>query len=87
MTVSGLGRADKNFKEKQKLFSEMGFSETSNVYLYDIGVGPSPFHPSMEQFARIYVSDMPAMVSFLFCIGIVERFRFDSSLLVSSVFS
>ncbi|XGW18065.1 hypothetical protein V3C99_002568 [Haemonchus contortus] len=56
-----LGRADKNFKEKQKLFSEMGFSETSNVYLYDIGVGPSPFHPSMEQFARIYVSDMPAM--------------------------
>ncbi|PIO71589.1 hypothetical protein TELCIR_06513 [Teladorsagia circumcincta] len=56
-----LGRSDKNFKEKQKLFSEMGFSESSNVYLYDIAVGPSPLHPSMEQFARIYVSDMPAI--------------------------
>lgn len=54
-----LGRSDKNFKEKQKLFAKMGFSEISNVYLYDIGFGPKPFHPSMEQFARIYVSDEP----------------------------
>ncbi|VDL66493.1 unnamed protein product [Nippostrongylus brasiliensis] len=37
----------------------MGFNENSNVYLYDIGLGPSPLHPSMEQFVRIYVSDKP----------------------------
>ncbi|ETN80344.1 hypothetical protein NECAME_09238 [Necator americanus] len=58
-----LGRSDKNFKEKQKLFGEMGFSEKSNVYMYDIGCGSNPFHPSMEHFARIYVSDRPEAIS------------------------
>ncbi|KIH64481.1 hypothetical protein ANCDUO_05207 [Ancylostoma duodenale] len=58
-----LGHSDKNFKEKQKLFAEMGFSEKSNVYMYDIGCGSHPFHPSMEHFARIYVSDKPEAIS------------------------
>ncbi|CAJ0599177.1 unnamed protein product [Cylicocyclus nassatus] len=58
-----LGHADKNFKEKQKLFMEMGFSEKSNVYIYDIGCGSQPLHPSMEHFARIYVADRPEAIS------------------------
>ncbi|KAE9418110.1 hypothetical protein Angca_002527, partial [Angiostrongylus cantonensis] len=54
-----LGRSDKMFKEKQKLFVEMGFSESSNVYMHDIILGPQPFHPSLEHFARVYVADNP----------------------------
>ncbi|KHJ95303.1 hypothetical protein OESDEN_04755 [Oesophagostomum dentatum] len=61
--LAGLGHSDKNFKEKQKLFVEMGFSENSNVYMYDIGCGDHPLHPSMEHFARIYVSDKPEAAS------------------------
>ncbi|KAJ1370581.1 hypothetical protein KIN20_032336 [Parelaphostrongylus tenuis] len=58
-----LGRSDKMFKEKQKLFVEMGFSESSNVYMHDVTLGPHPFHPSMEHFARVYVADNPEAAS------------------------
>ncbi|KJH45393.1 hypothetical protein DICVIV_08560 [Dictyocaulus viviparus] len=52
-----LSRSDKMFKEKQKFFMKMGFNENSNVYIHRIGLGPHPFHQSLEHFARIYVAD------------------------------
>lgn len=56
-----LPRSDKFYDEKKKLIEELGFNgwSQSNVFVYDIALGPEPFHPTLETFAKVYVVEKP----------------------------